>query len=291
MAAVGILAALRERDRSGEGQLVDVSMADGALVVAGDGRRRATSPTASCRAAATLELAGALVCYRPVCVRATAGSRSGRWSRSSGRSGVAASGREDLIEKQFERPGSDDARGGRGASSSSARASSGRRSRPSTTAAWSRCSTSTRRSSPTSCARARWSSSSTSRAPRRRCASSASPIKLVAHAGEHRGARAGAGRAHRRGARARPATPTRRSPCCEEAGAVAGPAAGVQRIVHGMSARDARRPDEDVRAGRAVGGQRRHDQALPARGPAARAGRARRATWPSTRRSSSSGSG
>ena len=31
MAAVGILAALRERDRSGEGQLVDVSMTDGAL--------------------------------------------------------------------------------------------------------------------------------------------------------------------------------------------------------------------------------------------------------------------
>ena len=31
MAAFGILAALRERDRSGEGQLVDVSMADGAL--------------------------------------------------------------------------------------------------------------------------------------------------------------------------------------------------------------------------------------------------------------------
>src|SRR3954468_19423853 len=31
MAAVGILVALRERERSGEGQLVDVAMADGAL--------------------------------------------------------------------------------------------------------------------------------------------------------------------------------------------------------------------------------------------------------------------
>src|SRR3954469_11173446 len=31
MAAFGILAALRERDASGEGQLVDVSMADGSL--------------------------------------------------------------------------------------------------------------------------------------------------------------------------------------------------------------------------------------------------------------------
>ena len=31
MAAFGILAALRERERSGEGQLVDVSMFDGSL--------------------------------------------------------------------------------------------------------------------------------------------------------------------------------------------------------------------------------------------------------------------
>ena len=45
MAAFGILAALRERDRSGKGQLVDVSMADGALswlaMVAGPLPRRA----------------------------------------------------------------------------------------------------------------------------------------------------------------------------------------------------------------------------------------------------------
>ena len=46
MAAFGILAALRERDRSGEGQLVDVSMADGALSWLGDGGRASTSPTA-----------------------------------------------------------------------------------------------------------------------------------------------------------------------------------------------------------------------------------------------------
>ena len=32
MAAFGIMAALRERERSGEGQLVDVSMSDGALL-------------------------------------------------------------------------------------------------------------------------------------------------------------------------------------------------------------------------------------------------------------------
>ena len=38
MAAVGILAALHERERSGEGQLVDISMTDGCAVLARDGR-------------------------------------------------------------------------------------------------------------------------------------------------------------------------------------------------------------------------------------------------------------
>jgi alpha-methylacyl-CoA racemase len=64
MAAFGILAALRERDRSGEGQLVDVSMTDGALawlamvaarfLAGGDVPRRGGT-----------ELAGGLICYRP----------------------------------------------------------------------------------------------------------------------------------------------------------------------------------------------------------------------------------
>src|SRR5919202_886746 len=64
MAALGILVALKERERSGEGQVVDVSMFDGslswlALVAAkylcdGDPPRRGD-----------LELAGRLICYRP----------------------------------------------------------------------------------------------------------------------------------------------------------------------------------------------------------------------------------
>ena len=58
MAAFGILAALRERDRSGEGQLVDVSMADGALSWLAMVGRAATSPTARCRAAAHIPLGG-----------------------------------------------------------------------------------------------------------------------------------------------------------------------------------------------------------------------------------------
>ena len=65
MAAFGILAALRERDRSGEGQLVDVSMADGALswlaMVAGQVPRA----TASRRGAATSSWPARCVCYRP----------------------------------------------------------------------------------------------------------------------------------------------------------------------------------------------------------------------------------
>jgi crotonobetainyl-CoA:carnitine CoA-transferase CaiB-like acyl-CoA transferase len=124
MAAFGIMAALRERDGSsplpaaggraagcagsqgsGEGQVVDVSMADGslswlAMVAAthfadGEVPRRGELP-----------LAGALICYRPyecadgwVSLGALEPKFWHAWCR-----GV---GREDLIEKQFERPGSD----------------------------------------------------------------------------------------------------------------------------------------------------------------------------------------
>src|SRR6476646_7397129 len=104
MAAFGILAALRERDRSGEGQLVDVSMTDGSLawlaMVAGRYLADGTPPERG-----DPELAGALVCYRPYACAdgwVTLGALEPKfwaaWCR-----GV---GREDLIEKQFERPGS-----------------------------------------------------------------------------------------------------------------------------------------------------------------------------------------
>jgi alpha-methylacyl-CoA racemase len=122
MAAFGIMAALHERDGtparpardgaparagapgSGEGQLVDVSMADGALswlaMVAaayfadGNVPRRGDLP-----------LAGALICYRPyecadgwVSLGALEPKFWQAWCR-----GV---GREDLVASQFERPGS-----------------------------------------------------------------------------------------------------------------------------------------------------------------------------------------
>jgi alpha-methylacyl-CoA racemase len=105
MAAFGIMAALRERERSGEGQLVDVSMFDGslawlALVAAqyladGEVPRRGRLP-----------LAGGLICYRPYACRdgwVTLGALEPKFWQAWCR-GV---GREDLVEKQFEAPGSD----------------------------------------------------------------------------------------------------------------------------------------------------------------------------------------
>jgi alpha-methylacyl-CoA racemase len=64
MAAFGILAALRERDRSGEGQLVDVSMTDGALSWLAMVAARFLADGEVPRRGAT-ELAGGLICYRP----------------------------------------------------------------------------------------------------------------------------------------------------------------------------------------------------------------------------------
>jgi crotonobetainyl-CoA:carnitine CoA-transferase CaiB-like acyl-CoA transferase len=104
MAAFGILAALRHRDTTGEGQLVDVSMFDGALswlamvaarvFAAGERPRRGGEA-----------LGGALVCYRPYACRdgwVTLGALEPKfwaaWCR-----GV---GREDLVERQFDGPGS-----------------------------------------------------------------------------------------------------------------------------------------------------------------------------------------
>ena len=104
MAAIGILTALRERDRSGEGQFVDVSMSDGSLSWLAMVAARFFAEEAVPRRGG-LELAGGLVCYRPYACAdgwVTLGALEPKfwaaWCR-----GV---GREDLIEKQFEPPGS-----------------------------------------------------------------------------------------------------------------------------------------------------------------------------------------
>jgi alpha-methylacyl-CoA racemase len=111
MAAFGILAALRERDGSashpgsGEGQMVDVSMADGALswlaMVAGAYFADGNPPHRG-----ELLLAGSVICYRPYeCADGwvTLGALEPKFWQAWCR-GVE---REDLIERQFEAPGSE----------------------------------------------------------------------------------------------------------------------------------------------------------------------------------------
>jgi crotonobetainyl-CoA:carnitine CoA-transferase CaiB-like acyl-CoA transferase len=105
MAAFGILAALRERDRSGEGQVVDASMADGALSwLAMTAAQYLADGVVPERGRGALN--GGLVCYRPYqCADGwvTLGALEPKfWS-----AWCAGVGREDLIEKQFEAPGSD----------------------------------------------------------------------------------------------------------------------------------------------------------------------------------------
>ncbi|HEY8583287.1 MAG TPA: CaiB/BaiF CoA-transferase family protein [Capillimicrobium sp.] len=105
MAAFAILAALRERDRSGEGQLVDVSMTDGALswmtmmaarVFAGDAPPRRGQ----------LELAGRLICYRPYAC-ADGWVSFGALEPKFWQAWCRGVGRDDLVERQFDGPGSD----------------------------------------------------------------------------------------------------------------------------------------------------------------------------------------
>ena len=105
MACFGILTALRERDRSGQGQLVDVSMTDGALswlaMVAARYFRECEAPRRG-----QLELAGGIICYRPyACVdgHVALGALEPKFWAAFCR-GV---GREDLVERQFEPPGSE----------------------------------------------------------------------------------------------------------------------------------------------------------------------------------------
>ena len=104
MGAFGILAALRHRDATGAGQVVDVSMADGALSwLAMVAARHFADGTVPQRGG--LELAGSLVCYRPYqCADGwvTLGALEPKFWQAWCR-GV---GREDLIDKQFEGPGS-----------------------------------------------------------------------------------------------------------------------------------------------------------------------------------------
>lgn len=105
MAVVGVMVALRERERSGQGQFVDCSMFDGALswlaMVAADMLATAAVPRRG-----TGNLTGGIVCYRPYRCEdgyVTLGALEPKFFAEFCR-GV---GREDLVEHQFDPPGSD----------------------------------------------------------------------------------------------------------------------------------------------------------------------------------------
>ena len=217
-----------------------------------------------------LELAGKFVCYRPYACKdgyVTLGALEPKfWQAWCHGVGPRGPGREAVRRAGLGRPTPRSS-----ASSSSARARSGASSPRSTTAASSRCSTSTRCSTPSSCARARWWSSSTSPGRPSPCASSACRSSSRA-------------RPARRRARARrwASTPTRCSPslgyseeeiaALKESGAVDGPGGRARRARSWGRERTDERPAQDEGARRGERRQRGHDQALPARGPAARAG-------------------
>ena len=105
MAALGIMVALRERERSGEGQLVDCSMFDGALswlaLVAAEALAAGRAP-----ARGELPLAGRFVCYRPYACSDGYVSL-GALEPKFWQAWCDGVGREDLVGSQFEAPGSE----------------------------------------------------------------------------------------------------------------------------------------------------------------------------------------
>jgi alpha-methylacyl-CoA racemase len=104
MAAVGILAALQEARRSGQGQVVDISMTDGSLawLVMEAGRYFGSGEVPK---RGEVMLSGGIICYRPYEAAdgwVTCGALEPKFWSAFCR-GV---GREDLIEHQFAQPGS-----------------------------------------------------------------------------------------------------------------------------------------------------------------------------------------
>jgi alpha-methylacyl-CoA racemase len=108
MAAFGVMAALRERERSGEGQQVDVSMTDGSLawlaMVAAQYLCDGQVPQRG-----RGSLSGGIACYLPYEASdgwVTCGALEPKFWRNF----CEGVGRPDLIEKQFAAPDSDDGR-------------------------------------------------------------------------------------------------------------------------------------------------------------------------------------
>ncbi len=108
MAAFGVMAALRERERSGEGQQVDVSMTDGSLawlaMVAAQYLCDGQVPQRG-----RGSLSGGIACYLPYEASdgwVTCGALEPKFWRNF----CEGVGRPDLIEKQFAAPDSEDGR-------------------------------------------------------------------------------------------------------------------------------------------------------------------------------------
>jgi crotonobetainyl-CoA:carnitine CoA-transferase CaiB-like acyl-CoA transferase len=105
MAAFGVMAALRERERTGEGQFVDISMTDGALswlaMVAGAHLCDGQVPERG-----RGQLTGGFLCYLPY-EAADGWVTCGALEPKFWRNFCEGVGREDLVEAQFQAPESD----------------------------------------------------------------------------------------------------------------------------------------------------------------------------------------
>jgi crotonobetainyl-CoA:carnitine CoA-transferase CaiB-like acyl-CoA transferase len=105
MAAFGVLAAIHESRRSGEGQFVDVSMTDGSLSwLAFEAARYFCDGDVPKRG--EIMLAGRLVCYYPY-EAADGWVTCGALEPKFWQAFCSGVGREDLVDKQFEQPGSE----------------------------------------------------------------------------------------------------------------------------------------------------------------------------------------
>jgi crotonobetainyl-CoA:carnitine CoA-transferase CaiB-like acyl-CoA transferase len=106
MAAFGVMAALRERERSGEGQLVDVSMTDGSLAwLAMVAAQYLCDGAVAQRGRGSLN--GGIACYLPYEASdgwVTCGALEPKFWRNF----CEGVGRPDLIDKQFAAPDSQD---------------------------------------------------------------------------------------------------------------------------------------------------------------------------------------
>jgi crotonobetainyl-CoA:carnitine CoA-transferase CaiB-like acyl-CoA transferase len=105
MAVAGILIALRERDRSGEGQFVDCSMFDGSLAWLAMSAAQALA-TGHAPRRGEVQLAGRYVCYRPYACRDGYVSM-GALEPKFWAAWCEGVGRPDLVAHQFDPPGSD----------------------------------------------------------------------------------------------------------------------------------------------------------------------------------------